>query len=173
MYTRTIRGVLAGLVCLLVIGGVGACKQGPEDSTLTASVKSKLAADTRTSATAVNVTTNEGVVTLTGTVNSAAEKTQAETIAKGVEGVKSVTNNLTVQAPVATAPAASNNDAAIKSAVEANLTKASITGVTVRVADGVVYLTGKVPAASFQKAVQAANEAKPTPTRVQNDLQRA
>jgi hyperosmotically inducible protein len=173
MYTRTIRGVLAGLVCLLVIGGVGACKSGPEDSTLTASVKTKLAADARTSATGVDVTTKDGVVTLTGSVGSAAEKAQAETIAKGVEGVKSVTNNLTVQAPVATVPAASSNDAAIKSSVEANLAKYSVTGVSVRVADGVVYLTGTVPAASFQKALQAANEAKPTPARVQNDLQRA
>ena len=46
----------------------------------------------------INVDVNNDVVTLTGTVGSAAQKTQAETVAKGIEGVKSVTNNLKVQA---------------------------------------------------------------------------
>ena len=46
----------------------------------------------------INVDVNNDVVTLTGTVATAAQKTQAETVAKGIEGVKSVTNNLKVQA---------------------------------------------------------------------------
>ena len=46
----------------------------------------------------INVDVNNDVVTLSGTVGTEAQKTQAATVAKGIEGVKSVTNNLKVQA---------------------------------------------------------------------------
>jgi hypothetical protein len=45
------------------------------------------------------VTTTEGVVTLTGAVDSDAIKSKVEQDAKSVEGVKSVVNNLTVKPP--------------------------------------------------------------------------
>ena len=44
----------------------------------------------------INVDVNNAVVTLTGTVASAAQKTRAEQSAKSVEGVKSVRNQLRV-----------------------------------------------------------------------------
>jgi hyperosmotically inducible protein len=47
----------------------------------------------------INVDVNNDVVTLTGTVATAAQKTQAGTIATAVEGVKSVKNMLKVIAP--------------------------------------------------------------------------
>jgi osmotically-inducible protein OsmY len=47
----------------------------------------------------INVDVANDVVTLSGTVATAAQKTQAETIAKAVEGVKSVKNMLKVSAP--------------------------------------------------------------------------
>jgi hyperosmotically inducible protein len=46
----------------------------------------------------INVDVDNDVVTLSGTVASAAQKARAETVAKSVEGVKSVRNQLTVQA---------------------------------------------------------------------------
>jgi hypothetical protein len=46
----------------------------------------------------INVDVDNAVVTLSGTVASAAQKTRAEQVAKSVEGVKSVRNNLRVQA---------------------------------------------------------------------------
>ena len=46
----------------------------------------------------INVDVDNDVVTLTGTVASAAQKTRAEAVAKSVEGVKSVKNQLKVQA---------------------------------------------------------------------------
>ncbi len=79
-----------------------------------------------------------------------------------------VVTNTSNTAPGAGNTAASANDAAIRSSVEANLKQAGITGVNVRVESGVVYLTGSVPSANFTKAVQAANEAYPKPTRVDN-----
>ena len=51
-------------------------------------------------------------------------------------------------------------------AVTDNLAKASITGVTVEVAGGVVTLKGSVAKGSKIKVMQAANEANPKPTKV-------
>lgn len=47
----------------------------------------------------INVDVDKDVVTLSGTVATAAQKTQAEKIAKAVEGVKSVKNMLKLSAP--------------------------------------------------------------------------
>lgn len=44
----------------------------------------------------INVDVDNGVVTLTGTVASQAQKTRAQNVARGVEGVTNVRNNLTV-----------------------------------------------------------------------------
>ena len=57
----------------------------------------------------INVDVDNAVVTLTGTVASAAQKTRAEAVAKGVEDVKSVKNNLRVMADNANAPRANAN----------------------------------------------------------------
>ena len=46
----------------------------------------------------INVDVNNDVVTLNGTVASKAQSDKAASVAKGIEGVKSVTNNLKVQA---------------------------------------------------------------------------
>jgi hyperosmotically inducible protein len=56
----------------------------------------------------INVDVDNDVVTLTGTVASAAQKTRAEAVAKSVEGVKSVRNQLKVQAGNANANANAN-----------------------------------------------------------------
>ena len=53
----------------------------------------------------INVDVDNDVVTLSGTVASAAQKTRAEQVAKAVEGVKSVRNQLKVQAGNANANA--------------------------------------------------------------------
>ena len=56
----------------------------------------------------VNVDVDNAVVTLTGTVASAAQKTKAEQVVKTVEGVKSVKNQLKVSAGNANANANAN-----------------------------------------------------------------
>ena len=53
----------------------------------------------------INVDVDNDIVTLSGTVASAAQKTKAETVAKAVEGVKGVRNQLKVQAGNANANA--------------------------------------------------------------------
>ena len=56
----------------------------------------------------INVDVDKGVVTLTGTVASAAQKTRAETVAKAVDGVTGVKNMLKVSAGNTNANANSN-----------------------------------------------------------------
>ena len=58
----------------------------------------------------INVDVDNGVVTLTGTVASAAQKTRAQTVARGVEGVTNVRNNLTVRSDNANANANRNTN---------------------------------------------------------------
>ncbi len=56
----------------------------------------------------INVDVDKAVVTLTGTVASAAQKTRAETVAKCVEGVTAVKNMLKVATSNANANANAN-----------------------------------------------------------------
>jgi len=66
------------------------------DAAITAKVKSKFLADTSVAGLKIDVDTKNGVVTLSGTVKSAAERDLAVGIARGTDGVKSVVDKLTV-----------------------------------------------------------------------------
>jgi hyperosmotically inducible protein len=68
-----------------------------DDTTITSTVKTRLAAEKGTTLTRVQVDTDRGVVQLSGVVEDAAERARAEQIARGVKGVKSVRNNLQAQ----------------------------------------------------------------------------
>jgi hyperosmotically inducible periplasmic protein len=71
--------------------------QNVDDATITASVKSTLVADKVANLTRVDVDTNRGVVSLNGIVESNDQKARAEQLARRVDGVKNVVNNLQVQ----------------------------------------------------------------------------
>lgn len=64
------------------------------DATITAKVKTALGNDELVKARNINVDTMRGVVTLNGSVGSAAEKERAITLARRVEGVSDVRDNL-------------------------------------------------------------------------------
>jgi osmotically-inducible protein OsmY len=66
------------------------------DAAVTTAVKSKMLVDPDVSALKIDVDTKDGIVTLSGTVNSASEKTQAVQIARQTDGVKKVQDKLTV-----------------------------------------------------------------------------
>ena len=66
------------------------------DVAITTQVKSKLLGDTNTPGLKIDVDTKGGVVTLTGTVPSAAEKQRAVELAKATDGVKSVLDRIKV-----------------------------------------------------------------------------
>lgn len=67
------------------------------DASITAAVKTKLLADTTVGGLKIDVDTKDNVVTLTGTVKSAAEKAEAIRLAKTTTGVKRVVDKLTIQ----------------------------------------------------------------------------
>ncbi len=67
------------------------------DSEITASVKTKLLADKTVGGLKIDVDTDHGVVTLTGPVTSATEKSTALRLAKETKGVKKVVSKLTVE----------------------------------------------------------------------------
>ena len=66
------------------------------DAALTTKVKTKFLADDSISGLKIDVDSNNGIVTLTGNVPSAAEKAMALKVARGTEGVKSVVDRLKV-----------------------------------------------------------------------------
>lgn len=67
------------------------------DTATTSEIKAKLLADDIVPSRKVKVETTDGVVQLSGTVDSSAQSTRAESIAKAVDGVKSVKNDLKVK----------------------------------------------------------------------------
>jgi len=92
---------MAILLAALLLG----CRtnESPEgqvnDLQITAQVKSKLASELSvTSVTNVSVNSTNGIVTLSGQVDSADLKVRAETLAKSVPKVARVVNNLQVAA---------------------------------------------------------------------------
>jgi hyperosmotically inducible periplasmic protein len=68
-----------------------------DDSVLTSSVKMKLIEDTTTKAYRINVGTQKGVVQLTGFVASNEVRTRAGEIARSVDGVVEVKNDLEIR----------------------------------------------------------------------------
>jgi hyperosmotically inducible periplasmic protein len=71
--------------------------QTATDASITAAVKMKMADDPMVSASDINVDTTDGKVTLNGSVENSAEAGKAVSLAKSVDGVKSVTSNLVVR----------------------------------------------------------------------------
>ena len=86
----------AGIFCALSLS-LATVAFAQTDSALTASVKTKLAADDMVKASSVNVTTVDHVVTLAGVVASKAVKDRAIAIARDTSGVTSVVDKLTVR----------------------------------------------------------------------------
>jgi hyperosmotically inducible protein len=94
--------MLALVVLLAVTAGCTAMTgkstgQNVDDASITASVKTKLAAEKVATLTKVDVDTNKGTVYLTGNVENATVKERATELARQVGGVRDVVNNLKVQ----------------------------------------------------------------------------
>src|ERR1041384_2170723 len=68
-----------------------------DDAAITAKVKAALAGDPRTKAHQVNGETREGAVQLSGFVDNSEAKSTAEELARNVDNVKSVDNELSVK----------------------------------------------------------------------------
>lgn len=146
------------IACLALMMGVFfyACK--PSDAKVQKEVNDKLS----TAAPGVIAEVKDGVATLSGEVVDEAAKTTAEDAAKGVKGVKSITNNIMVTPPPPPPPpVVINPDDILRNSVDSAFQAKGITGVTATVANGEVTLTGTIKRADLKKVMQAANEIKP------------
>jgi hyperosmotically inducible protein len=77
--------------------GAAQAQDALTDGALTAKIKSKMALDDTVKALSIDVDTDDGVVTLSGSVNSQAEKTKAVLLARETDGVKSVLDRLVIR----------------------------------------------------------------------------
>lgn len=82
---------------LLALALAVACQKSPNDAQLTSQVKSSLSGDATISAQPIDVQSQNGVVTLSGTVQSDQQRTAAASDASRINGVRTVVNNLQVQ----------------------------------------------------------------------------
>jgi len=99
-------GLILSLGSLPLVGGLAGCAgdrstqstgERFDDKADSSRVRKALAADTQYKYGDVNVQTFKGVVQLSGFVNSRDQKNRAGDLAKKVEGVKELENNLTVK----------------------------------------------------------------------------
>ncbi len=143
------------VLSLAVVLFLGACG-GNSDAEMQTAAADALKGDTTTSDVIVSV--NEGVASISGEVADEAAKAKAETLAN-VEGIKSVTNNVTVKEAMMPEPMAEGTDMMVKDKMETALKAKGCDGATVDVKDGVATLRGTVATAKFGECVMAANEA--------------
>ena len=125
-----------------------------DDAALLTSVKSALAADPVTEAGEINVDVNRGVVKLAGFVDSSKEKSQAGDVARKVDGVKSVQNDIAVKTENSSAGEVID-DSVLTAKVKAALIGDSATKahqINVETKGGVVQLSGFVDTAAAKSA---------------------
>lgn len=68
-----------------------------DDSTITTQVKARMVENKQVDAAAISVETLNGTVMLSGFAKSATERVTAESIARGVNGVKAVRNEIAIR----------------------------------------------------------------------------
>jgi hyperosmotically inducible protein len=77
--------------------GASAAQRALTNGALTAKIKSKMALDDTIKGSQIDVDTDDGVVTLSGTVRSESERRRAVQLARETAGVKTVTDKLVVK----------------------------------------------------------------------------
>ena len=146
---KIIPKTLVCLLALLMSGSVIAQKSAGEhvdDSTTTARVKMALMEESVSDASAINVETSKGIVQLAGFVGSEKTKRTAGEIARGVDGVQSVSNRLRVM-PEKRSVGRALDDSILAAKVKLKLVESKKTSggkINVEVRAGAVELSGFV-----------------------------
>jgi len=161
--------VICGLAVMLITAGP-AIAQGDAaaDAATTAAVKTKLLGDTKVAGLNINVDTKDNVVTLTGKVKTAAERTEAVRLARTTTGVKSVVNKLVVD------PTYDKSDKAkaeIKD--EAKDAKDATKGTTGKAVDATKDATGKTVDATKKAADKTVDATKKAADKTEDAAQKA
>lgn len=169
--------VFAGLTTTMNTAGAAASDRSAgsvvDDAVITSKIKAELIKDPTTKAADINVDTRNGVVQLSGFVDSDAARKRAELIAGSVEGVGLVRNNLQLQDGQRTASRVVDDaaiSAKVKSALIANpLTKAH--QIKVDTDNGTVELSGFVDSADAKMEAARVAQGVTGVTSVENKLE--
>lgn len=143
-----------------------------DDAVITSKLKADLARDPDTKALDINVDTNDGVVKLSGFVDSTAERAKADVVARNVEGVSEVRNDLQVQGAERSAGQVVD-DAQITARIKTALTTNPITKareINVQTHAGVVQLSGFADSPDAKAEAGKIAEAVSGVRTVQNDI---
>ena len=176
MRIRTVLTIGAALVigAALIAGSAfgRAEEKSMSDSWITAKTKIALFADARVKGSDISVGTTNGAVIIRGKVDTDAAKQAAESIAKDIEGAKSVKNDLQVVAP-SKREATDDKDDAITARVNERMAQDAqlkTAGIKAQTNAGVVSLSGEVP--DLATSAQASWSAWQVPgvKAVKNDL---
>lgn len=171
---------LAVLIVSTAVLGTAACsstrtQRAPgeqvDDAALLTSVKSALAAESAETAADVNVDVYRGDVKLSGFVDNANDKARAAEVARGVEGVKSVKNDIAVGESSSAGEVVDDTvlTAKVKTALIASPdTKAH--QINVETKDGVVQLSGFVDSNSAKSAATSVAKSVTGVKDVKNEL---
>ncbi|HAU4332324.1 molecular chaperone OsmY [Citrobacter freundii] len=144
-----------------------------DDSSITAKVKAALVDHESIKSTDISVKTDQKVVTLSGFVESQAQAEEAVKVAKGVEGVTSVSDKLHVRDSKSTTVKGYAGDTATTSEVKAKLLADDIVPsrkVKVETTDGVVQLSGTVDSQAQSDRAESIAKAVDGVKSVKNDL---
>ncbi len=148
------KKILAIVAIVAFTFALPSCK-GKSDAELKTEVETALQANPDLSGATVDVT--NGVATISGELKDDAAVAAAEAAAKGVKGIKSVTNSATVAPPPP--PVVITPDDPLTSAVT-DAIKDHPT-VSASVTDGVVTLTGEISKSDLQTLMQKVQATKP------------
>ncbi|HEY8958015.1 BON domain-containing protein [Chitinophaga sp.] len=148
--------------------GIFSCK--PSDEKLKEEVNEKLS-----HIPGITADVKNGVVILSGEVSDEVAKSAAEDALKGLKGMTSVQDNITVKtttatpAPVPVVEAAPNRDDILKRSLDSVYTARRFTNVRVTVSDGEVILSGSVKRKNVRNMLQIAQQF--SPKKVTNNVQ--
>jgi len=177
MLKRTMLAV--GLLASTLVAGCAAHNghrstgQALDDTGMAGRVKAALVDNPTTKARDINVEVNRGVVQLAGFVDTAAEKSEATRVAKSVNGVQSVQNDIKVQ------PGTRNAGTVVDDAVITAKVKTALIGdsrtkahqIDVNTKQGIVQLGGFVDNAAAKAAAGEVAESVGGVKSVRNDLE--
>ena len=138
-----------------------AVKTNVSDSWITSKTKIAMFADSRVPGSSVHIETQKGMVYLRGKVESDEAKKAAEDVARGIEGVQGVKNELQVVPASAKKMVEAKDEDITKQVKERFKADPKLKSLDIRTDNGVVTLQGKLP--SINDSARASQMAREVP----------
>jgi len=145
-----------------------------DDASITAKVKTALVENPATKARQIDVDTKNGVVQLNGFVDTAEAKSEAESAARNINGVKSVDNNLQVRSGTPRTMGNAVGDSEITAKVKSALigdARTKAYQIEVKTYKGVVSLGGFVSSSTEKSAAEDVAKNVNGVVKVENGIQ--